>query len=207
MKYKFIALLILFTIVGHNMAFANTCLRFYNQEKNEPISVGIETTTFSGISQDLSKLVGNTEIAKAMSNLTLKAGLRLQVACITGEIGRGQVHFSQIVESGKDGFIDLNDFDKAMAEAGRKANTSGQPILNTSILVSRPLKPAIFKEDQHYADQVYESIIKQIMLEHHLTREELMNYKSELAGKVWYFVSQTNSKPDGEVVIYDPSKK
>lgn len=74
-----------------------------------------------------------------------------------------------------------------MAQAGHKANSSGQPILNISILVSRPLKPAILREELHYADQVYESIIKQIMFEHRLTRKELMNYKSELAGKVWYF--------------------
>ncbi|MBL7545649.1 MAG: hypothetical protein JNL11_17655 [Bdellovibrionaceae bacterium] len=89
MKYTFFLLLILFTVVGRNLAFANACGSFYGQEQNKPVSNGVEKSTFSGISKDLSQLVGNDKIATAMSNLTSKAGLRLQVAYITGEIGRG----------------------------------------------------------------------------------------------------------------------
>lgn len=151
--------------------------------------------------------MGNEDLAKALLILTAKPGLRVQVAYITGEIGKAQVHFSGVIKANSQGNITQKDFDAANVEALEKVKASGKPILNTSILVSRELKPDIFTEDRNNADQIYESVLSQLMKEHGLSRQQILGYKSQLAGKVWYFVTQTNSQPNGSIVIYDPSKK
>ncbi|MBL7554272.1 MAG: hypothetical protein JNM24_00510 [Bdellovibrionaceae bacterium] len=208
LNYATYTLLILFAVCPKLAFGQQTCRNQYEMNnKDKHISIGIENSTFSKVSDDLTYLVGNTEIAEALSNLTSKPGLRVQVAYITGEIGRGQVHFSRVLTANNMGIIDSNNFDVANSEALKKANASGKPILNTSILVSRELKPLINEEDQNNADQIYESFLNQLMLEKRLSRQQLMVYKDQLAGKVWYFVTQTNSKPNGSIVIYDPSKK